>query len=174
MSSKDQHVNQQTIFYLGKLIREAFRSDLVMKVRNYQGSDKVRFSQLLLKHYQEIFNEFQASDSFLSDYLDAISRKTISVICVDGTEDGVVGFLVYCEFDHPIYKRSDLVIREIYVAETSRGRSLASKMVEFAKSRRKNLDGKMFVDLQFAGEISDKFWRSAGFLPFQKRYYLND
>ena len=73
-----------------------------------------------------------------------------------------------------IYERKDFFVREIYVTENFRGIALATEMVQFFKDQASTENGKMFVDLQFGNKRAEKFWRSAGFLPFQQRYILDE
>ena len=146
----------------------------MIKIRNYQSSDQISFGELLILHYQEMFPAFIANKNFISDYSKAIARKSISVICAEDEDIGIVGFLVFCGVEHPIYERKDFFVREIYVTENFRGIALATEMVQFFKDQASTENGKMFVDLQFGNKRAEKFWRSAGFLPFQQRYILDE
>lgn len=146
----------------------------MVKIRNYQSFDQSSFSELLILHYQEVFPAFTANKNFISDYGKAISRHSINVICAESEDIGLIGFLVFCGFQHPIYERTDFIIREIYVAESYRGIGIALKMVQFFKDQVSAESGKIFVDLQFDDMRADKFWTSGGFVPFQKRYILDE
>jgi GNAT superfamily N-acetyltransferase len=146
----------------------------VLNIRNYQSLDSTSFGELLILHYQEMFPAFIANKNFISDYSKAIARQSINVICAEDKDIGIVGFLVFCGVEHPIYERKDFFVREVYVAENFRGIRLASEMVQFFKDQSSTENGKMFVDLQFGNNGADKFWRSAGFLPFQQRYILDE
>ena len=145
-----------------------------MKIRDYQIPDQISFGELLILHYQEMFPSFIANENFIADYIKAIACKSINVICAEDEDAGIVGFLVSCGVEHPIYERKDFLVREVYVAEKFRGIRLASEMVQLFKDQSSRENGKMFVDLQFGNNQAEKFWRSAGFLPFQQRYILDE